>query len=129
MVGPTMDPRIRSIRASFTHAICNMLYEPVRFYPTLVHDYFEYGVRRTFESLEEAFRDPIELKLERLDLPVLVVRGQHDKLCSQTWCATVANLLPQGRLVVVPGGAHVVNFDSPRKLGALVREFLKSINK
>lgn len=124
MIGPTMDPRIRSLSSSLAHGAWNMLFEPVSFYPTLVRDYFIYGARRTLKSIEEAFRDPIERKLERLDLPILVVRGQHDKLCSQPWAERVTALLPRGRLAVVPGAAHVVNFDSPRQLGELVREFL-----
>lgn len=127
LIGPTMDPRIRSVWSSFWHGVWNMFYEPPTFYPTLVRDYFLYGARRTFRSLSESFHDPIEVNLMRVDVPALVVRGEHDKLCSQPWAEEVTALLPQGRLAVIPGGAHVVNFDSPEKLGALVRGLVGEI--
>jgi 2-hydroxy-6-oxonona-2,4-dienedioate hydrolase len=36
------------------------------------------------------------------------------------WAEEAVRLLPQGRLVVVPGAAHTVNFTHPTELAAVV---------
>lgn len=124
LVGPTMDPSAVHLPKLFARAINNMLHEPLSFYPVLAHDYLAAGPRETFQELEYGIRDPIQEKLKRVPIPTLVVRGQYDKLVTQAWAERVTRLLPDGRMVLIPGGAHVVNYDAPEKLYREVVKFL-----
>src|SRR5947208_3308850 len=62
---------------------------------------------------------------EILDVPVLVVRGTRDPIVPQRWAEEAARRLPQGRLVVVRGAAHTMNFTSPDELARVVRPFVE----
>jgi pimeloyl-ACP methyl ester carboxylesterase len=123
LTGPTMDPAIRRMPLLFAQAVRTILHEPLSFYPVLARDYFAAGVRETFQALAFMQQDPIQERLRQVSIPTLVVRGQHDWLASQVWAEQVARLLPDGRLGVIPGGGHVVNFDSPGRLVKMVEAF------
>jgi hypothetical protein len=68
--------------------------------------------------------DHIEDRLPRIEVPALVVRGSNDPVVSAKWAEQAARLLPRGRLVVIPDGAHALNLDSPAELALVVRQFL-----
>lgn len=127
LIGPTMDPRSIGPLKLFFRAVMNMLFEPARFYLVLAHDYFAAGMRETFQGLNEAENDPMEAKLRQMDFPTLVVRGEHDWLVTQPWVEHLTHLLPQGQMAVIPGGAHVVNYDSAGRLVPLVEAFWKEV--
>jgi len=86
------------------------------------------GPVRTARTLEYAVADPIATKLPRVLIPTVVVRGSQDPIATQSWVEEMVRLLPAGRLVVVPGAAHVVNYTAPGALAGIVREFLVGNN-
>jgi 2-hydroxy-6-oxonona-2,4-dienedioate hydrolase len=128
LVGPTLDNRARNYPETLFNGARNMLREPVRFLAVAVKDYLAHGLRRTVQTLENGMDDPIEAKLPRVHAPSLVVRGEGDTIVSQPWAAKVARLLPNGRLVVIPGGAHVVQFEKPGAVAAEVVAFIREGN-
>jgi pimeloyl-ACP methyl ester carboxylesterase len=65
-------------------------------------------------------------RLARLDRPALVVAGGEDA-ASLPVCREIAEVLPQGRLVVVPGAGHVVNLERPEAFHAAVGDFLAEV--
>jgi pimeloyl-ACP methyl ester carboxylesterase len=69
-------------------------------------------------------RDRIEEKLPHITVPTLVVRGSRDPVVPQSWAAEVARLLPQGRLLVLEGGTHTLNYTDPERFAAAVKLFL-----
>lgn len=92
-------------------------------------DYALTGPYRTWRTLQYGLGDPLEAQLPRIHLPVLVVRGARDPIAPQPWCERVAHLLPCGRLVVIPGGAHTVNYSSPDRLVRVLRPFLRAARR
>lgn len=124
LTGPTIDSRARSSLREILRGLRNMRYEPLSLTPILVRDYLYAGPRRTFATLSDAEQDPIRQKLKRVPVPVLVVRGQHDRIVPQDWAEEVTRLLPDGRLVVIPGAAHAVIYDAAPRLAPMVKEFL-----
>jgi pimeloyl-ACP methyl ester carboxylesterase len=66
----------------------------------------------------------VERQLPRVAAPVLVVRGTRDRIVPQAWAERAARLLPRGRLAVIPGAAHAVNFSYPREFKAAMLPFL-----
>jgi hypothetical protein len=49
------------------------------------------------------------------------------RLCKKKWCEEAATLLPRGELVVIKGGIHATNYDSPAALARLIRAFLARV--
>ena len=88
-----------------------------------MRDYWQCGLRRLIGTFRYALQDRIEEKLPYVRVPTLVVRGGKDPIVPQRWCEEAVRLLPQGRLVVIPGAGHTVNYNSPVELARVVREF------
>lgn len=124
LLGPTIDPAARSPRALLWRWLLNARHEPARLLPVLLRDYRAAGIWRPLRTLAAALRDPVEQKLPRIETPALVLRGEHDALVSQAWAERVAELLPRGRLAVVPGAAHTVNFNAAEPTARLITAFL-----
>jgi 2-hydroxy-6-oxonona-2,4-dienedioate hydrolase len=126
--GPTMDPRARSVARQLARWALNSPLEPRTPPPslgTIVRaDYRDAGLRRVLATFRRALEDRIETRLPHLTASALVVRGARDPIVPQRWGEQAAALLPRGRLVVVPGAAHTMNYTSPDQLAAVVREFL-----
>ena len=68
-------------------------------------------------------------RLEQVSVPVLVVAGEHDRLVSATASSTVAERVPDGRLVVVPSCGHVPHEEAPAAVVDAVRPFLLSLGR
>jgi pimeloyl-ACP methyl ester carboxylesterase len=124
LVGPTMDPRARSIHQEAFRLIRNMFHEPFLFLFVVGREYLAAGPRRTVRTLKYAFADGMEEHLPRVQVPTLIVRGARDSIVPQDWVEKVDRLLPDSQLAVVRGAAHAVNYNSPEQLVKLVRVFL-----
>jgi len=61
--------------------------------------------------------------LARLVMPALIVVGAEDRGSVEP-SRTLAQALPNARLVVVPGAGHVVNLQAPKEFNAALLEFL-----
>jgi 2-hydroxy-6-oxonona-2,4-dienedioate hydrolase len=122
--GPTTDPRGRTA----ARLVLRWLRDAPRESPSqgalMIRDYRDAGLRRALDAFWRMIEDPIEEKPPRVQSPTLVVRGSRDPIVSQRWAEKVANLLPHGRLVVVPGAAHTMNHSTPLELSRVVLHFL-----
>jgi pimeloyl-ACP methyl ester carboxylesterase len=124
LIGPTVDPQRRAAR----HQLLGGLREVWRESPKLValaaHDDAVFGVSALRATLRSAIADRIEERLPLIEQPTLIVRGEQDVFVGQRWAEQVAALLPQGRLVVVPGQPHAAHYARPDLVATIVREFL-----
>ena len=121
LTGPTVDAHARNFWRQLGRLLADTVREPLALVAIIAADYASAGSRRVLLTALDALRDRPEEKLPRVQAPTLVVRGERDALVSQRWAEEVAGHLPRGRLVVVPGAPHAVNYAAP---SALVREIL-----
>jgi 2-hydroxy-6-oxonona-2,4-dienedioate hydrolase len=124
LVGPTIDPDARTAGRQIWRWLANGRSESPAQLPITLRDYWDAGILRLIATFRYALADRIEDNLPAIGVPTLVVRGARDRVVSQPWAEQVTRLLPRGRLVVVPGAAHTVNFTHPRELSEVVREFV-----
>ena len=88
-------------------------------------DYIDCGIPRILETFAISLRDHIEANLPHIQAPTLIVRGANDPIVPQRWAEEATRLLPNGRLVVIPGAFHTVNLSSPLELVRVLRPFLR----
>lgn len=124
LTGPTMDPQARTVPREVVRWLKNVPYEPPALLAIVLRDFCTIGFRRFWTTLRASLRDPVEHYLPHVTVPTLVVRGTHDTVISQRWAEEITCLLPQGRLVVVPGAAHDVTYNAAPELATLVRAFV-----
>jgi pimeloyl-ACP methyl ester carboxylesterase len=65
--------------------------------------------------------------LPGIAVPVLVIVGSEDSLTPPADALTMANAIPDARLVEVPGAGHLSPLENPRAVNAALREFLREV--
>jgi 2-hydroxy-6-oxonona-2,4-dienedioate hydrolase len=124
LIGPTVDPRRRSPTEQILRTLRAGFYEELSLIPRVLLDYALAGVRRSFQGMLYAIYHEVENLMPHLDVPTLVVRGSRDLLSPQKWAEDVTALLPQGQLVIIPGGGHGVHYSLVEQTSAAIQEFL-----
>ena len=66
----------------------------------------------------------IENDLRKLDLPVLIVRGDADPYLSLEISAKLHDEIPGSRLIRIPTAGHFIQFDEPEFLTKIISEFI-----
>jgi pimeloyl-ACP methyl ester carboxylesterase len=125
LVGPTTDPRSRSLLGQFGRLVVNMTREPLGLLAIETVDYLVHLSKTGFAAFPEMISDPVEAKLAAVQAPTLVVRGGRDPIVPHAWAEEVAHGLPRGRLAEVLEAAHAVNYSAPDALARLTLEFLR----
>ncbi|MCL6636946.1 MAG: alpha/beta fold hydrolase [Alicyclobacillus sp.] len=68
-------------------------------------------------------RPKLRDRLHRIQQPVLLVWGEQDRVFPVAYGQSLAGLLPQAQLQVVPACGHLVAQEKPAELAGLVQEF------
>lgn len=63
-------------------------------------------------------------RLHRIDVPVLVLWGEHDGLVTPAYGKAFADLIPGARFELIAGAAHVPQIEQPEAFVASVARFL-----
>jgi pimeloyl-ACP methyl ester carboxylesterase len=124
LLGPTVEPRQRCFPRLLARWLVNAPLEPRSLDRIALRDLLDMGLPGAVGTLRAMLRDRIETKLARVQAPTLVVRGGWDTTVPQRWAEQVTDLLPHGRLVVIPRAPHALNYNAPRQVAQLVRAFL-----
>jgi 2-hydroxy-6-oxonona-2,4-dienedioate hydrolase len=122
--GPTMDRHRRTLPQQTARLLWDSRLEGIGLGPIHLIDYWSAGLWRAIRTIQIALDDAIEEKLPKMAMPTLVVRGSRDPLVPEDWAREVVDLLPDGRLAVIPGGAHTTNYSTPLELSRITRAFL-----
>ncbi|MHA6801530.1 alpha/beta fold hydrolase [Bounagaea algeriensis] len=123
LIGPTIDPVARSFPRQLLRWLANSPQEPPGLTPQVAKDYRDAGWRRVWQAFRGALTDEVEDALPQVRVPVLVVRGEHDRMVPQPWAEEVTRLLVRGELVVWPGAGHMVPFADPAGLARTLERF------
>ncbi len=123
LVGATIDPRARTAARQVWRIVRDAPYEPFTQLPWVAADYLRCGPLWIWRTLDQALASPIEDLLPHVDVPSLVVRGQHDPVCPRPWAEEMVQLMPDARAVTIPGAAHGVTYSHPEPLAAVVQAF------
>ncbi|CAN5436539.1 hypothetical protein BH10ACT3_BH10ACT3_00460 [soil metagenome] len=68
-------------------------------------------------------------QLEAIDVPVLVLRGEHDEWVPADEVDLMVELLPNAELVTIPGAWHTLPVSHPAEATAAVAGFLESLGR
>ncbi len=71
-----------------------------------------------------AERPDVTSRLPRIEVPALVVCGEHDAIIPVQEMRTIAESLPHGRFVEIPEAGHMAPLENPTPVNAAIREFL-----
>lgn len=124
LVDPTVNPHAQNLLQLTISWLVAMLQEPPSLIWTALQSLLKTSLCRGIRTMQFMLADHIAERLPRIQAPVLVVRGSRDTIAPQQWCEEATALLPHGELVVIKGGVHATNYDSPAALAPVIRSFL-----
>jgi pimeloyl-ACP methyl ester carboxylesterase len=128
LVGPTTDPRAASWPGLVRRWLATALRETPSQVPQLLRQWGRTGLMSMARALDAARRDDVLSTLEPVSVPVLVVRGPHDRVCPADWSEAVAQRGGAGsRAVTLSQGAHMVPCTHGELVAALVNELLDAL--
>jgi pimeloyl-ACP methyl ester carboxylesterase len=120
LLGPTTDPRLRSAAGLARRWLRTAVHEPLTAVPLVLAQWWRTGPRAMAALWRSASPDHLEGRLPEVRVPVVVVRGTRDSLCPHDWAARLASAAPRGRLVELPGAAHLLPQTRPVEVAALI---------
>lgn len=78
-----------------------------------------------FRTLDHANQHSARSFLSTLDLPILVIAGEDDKMTPPRLAGELTSLLPDARYFGVTDGTHVAPIEFPDEVNQVVQRFLK----
>lgn len=125
LIGPTTDRHARTVPRQAWRLFRDIARE--RWTLPFIHvpDYLRTGIPRALQTLEHTMSDRIEERLPAVRAPTLLVRGERDSLVSERFADELLHLLPDGKLVVLPGAPHASNFSAATEAARIIVPFLQ----
>ena len=125
LLSPTINPARRTALKQFIDLVRDFWLEPPRADAFGLYSYFLTGRARYYlAQIPHMIGDAVETRLDRLQMPTLVVVGQRDPIVPVEWAQQAVALLANGSLEVVPG-AHVIMYTAPAELARLIEGFAR----
>ncbi|GAB3961841.1 alpha/beta fold hydrolase [Streptomyces sparsus] len=122
--GPTCDRHARSMTRQALRLMRDIRWERPSLLATLIGSYAACGLRRAWTTFRHCLHDPIEHKLHHVRTPAVVARGGRDPIVPRRWSGELAERLPRGRLVEIPGAGHALHHRAPLELARVTRPLL-----
>ncbi|MCZ2840019.1 alpha/beta fold hydrolase [Modestobacter sp. VKM Ac-2985] len=129
LLGPATDPATRRMRVLAGRWVRTAIREQWWQVPVVVAQWLRTGPRDMVALWRRTVHDRIDERLRRVVVPVLVVRGQHDALCPTDWAAHLAAAAPRGRLVELPGAAHMTPQTRPDDVAGLLTGLIAEVTE
>lgn len=130
LIGPTCDPPARSLLGQAKRWLENGRGDPGGGDPLgLLKPYLKAGIRRVARTAWSATRHRIEDRLPIVDVPVLVLAGDLDRISPLPWTERLTRLARRGERRIVEGGAHSMHGSHPDRLAHLVRLFVRDLHR
>lgn len=129
LTGPTWDPSAPSVARQLARLLLDATREAPSIVPVALADYVRSGPLAILAAARSMLRHPMANRLRAVRVPVVVLRGSRDPICSQAWAELAAASAPRGRLVVVQGAAHAVDWSHPRAVVEAVEELEQELGE
>ena len=124
LLGPTTDPRLRTACGLLGRWLGTAWAEPWWQVPLVLAQWWHTGPRAMVALWRTAAPDGIDSRLRGVRVPVVVVRGTRDRLCPHDWATGLVAAAARGRLVELPGAAHMTVQTRPDDVVTVFRDVL-----
>lgn len=125
LMGPVVDSQHRNVgRQSLALFLDALLAETPSSNWAVFTDYLRCGPRWYFTELPVMMAYRTEERLRGVAAPVLVLRGERDRVAGPDWSRRLSRAVPQGRFVEIPGVGHVAQHLRPDAVAEAIRSFV-----
>ncbi|WP_311202714.1 alpha/beta fold hydrolase [Actinophytocola gossypii] len=128
LASPTVDPKARSVPRALYYWRRDSAYPMPGLGESHRPEWRRAGVRQLVHLLRAHLRDHLEDTVPRIRVPLLVLRGREDAMCTERWARQLTDLVEDGRLVTVPG-PHTFLWRDPAVWSEPLRELAAAARK
>lgn len=127
LVGPTTDPRAVPWPRLVGRWVLTAAREDPRRVPEIVREYVVTRLSGFLAAMRRARHHDLRAALAGSAVPVLVLRGPHDRLAPAVWLGDLARVRPGIEVVTLPGGAHMLPLTHPGDVARWVRHWCHAV--
>lgn len=81
---------------------------------------------RNIEQNDRQYTDEVQHRYGEIDVPALILWGENDAWLPVQQACQLADLLPNSQLHTIAGAGHLIQYDAPATVTALLMQFLGS---
>ncbi len=126
MVAPTMDPSVSGPIGVMLRGLRDISRERVGLWRIWIPDFFLAGPVQALRWLMISLNDDQMARLPHVRQPVVAVAGERDPICPVPWVEAFAASVARGRLEVIPGAPHAMNYSAPDALAHIVADLVEN---
>ena len=126
LASPTVDPRFRTLGGVLRAWHRDNRREPIDLADVHRPERKRAGIPRVLLALRAHLADRLEDVVPDVQVPVLVLYGDQDLLCTEEWARSLCDRAPDGRFCTVPG-AHSFPWTAPRAWSEPVRRLAEEV--
>ena len=126
LASPSIDPLFRSLGGVLRAWHRNNRREPRQLGEVHEPERHRAGMRRVVHAVRAHLADRLEDVVPEIRLPVLVLYGEDDLLCTQEWARRLCALAGDGRFCLMPG-AHSFPFAAPTAWSDPIRRLAEEV--
>jgi pimeloyl-ACP methyl ester carboxylesterase len=123
LVAPAGVPAGRSMFGYLGPLLSAVRYATPSFLPVLVYDALRMGPVTLWRAARDLLAEDVRADLQRIEAPTLLIWGENDTLVPQAVGSILREEIPDSRLLVLDGAAHVPMFDRPVEFNAALLAF------
>ena len=75
---------------------------------------------------EQTMSFNLQPRLNKVTIPIALIHGEHDHICSLADSEKTVSLIPGAQLIKVPTGGHSLNVENPKEFVRLADEFFQA---
>jgi pimeloyl-ACP methyl ester carboxylesterase len=127
LASPTIDPRYRGWVRLFIAWQLDGRREPPGLTESHKPEWKRAGIRRLVHVVRIHLADHLEDVVPQLRVPVLVLHGDHDRVCTERWARSLCESARDGRFASMPG-AHTFPWAHPHAWSGPIRDLAGDIS-
>lgn len=124
LLGPT-DVHGRPVHALIGDLIKDGFFEPAIMVPTVLGDITRIGIDRCLKQLEYMAYHDMDDALLRSDIPILLIKGEHDQLSNEDLVRDKFDIVPKCHAVNLIGSAHCLSVSDPELIAHMIEDFVR----
>jgi pimeloyl-ACP methyl ester carboxylesterase len=126
LAGPTVNKAARNIRAQATYLLRDLMGERPEVLWRGAREYLRGGPHLVRKMKATIVHEP-EKAFARIDVPVLVLRGESDPLAPMSWCQEIIDEIPGADLQVIPDHGHGTLISDSEPAARLIQRFTDAL--
>jgi len=123
MAGPVVDLRRRNVAVQGALLLGDIVQEPIRTKLMAGGEYVKCGPVWFLDAVRSMLDYPTHERIKQLKQPLLVMRGEHDVIANESWCAWLCRHVNDGELTTIPKQWHNAVHTSPDEVAHLLARF------